>query len=292
MKIGIVQSAFGRCGDFSQQMKCLATHGFEAVDFQDLILYKSALYALSPAAFEATLKEYEQIAREEGVEISQVHGPYTVPQADTTPEAVDIKRRLTFRAIEGTAMLDCRKLVVHPLFPNTSHDLSHAEETREANLRFLYQVCQKAKEYGVWICLENMPSLRFSLATVPDVLGIVKELNDPQLRVCLDTGHCSYFECSPAKAVRQIGGELLGALHIHDNNGREDQHRLPYDGIIDWADFAHALAEVDFDGALSLETGVQTRLPEPLFDDYMHHVYRRTAYLAEMVRSAKSERNV
>lgn len=219
------------------------------------------------------------------MEISQVHGSFSHPQADTTPELVNQKRELTFCAIEGRAMLGCRKLVIHSLLPYTSHDLNYAEETGEANLHFLHQVCERAREYGVLICLENMPPLRSSLAKVPDVLRIVRELNDPHLRICLDTGHCSCFECSPGKAVRQIGGELLGALHIHDNNGKEDQHRLPHDGIIDWTDFARALREVGFDGVLSLETGGQACLPDPLFDDYLHHVYRRVAYIAELVRS-------
>ena len=291
MKIGIFQEAVQRCGSFAEQIEVLATHGFNAMDFSDLIGYDSALYALSPLAFEETMREYGKIAREGGVEISQVHAPFSYPQADTTPELIEKKRELTYKAMEGTALLSCRKLVMHPLFPYTSHDLNCAEETREANLLFLQRVCEKAKEYGVLVCLENMPHLRFSLATVPDVLRIVKEIDDPQLRVCLDTGHSSCFECSPGKAVRQIGGELLGALHIHDNNGKADQHCLPYDGIIDWTDFARALREVGFDGALSLETGIQNRLPEPLFGEYLHHVYQRAAYIAELVRSGNNSGN-
>ena len=115
----------------------------------------------------------------------------------------------------------------------------------------------------------------------------MKTLNHPQLRVCLDTGHCAVFEYSPGKAVRQISGELLGALHVHDNNGREDQHKLPYDGIIDWADFARALREVNFSGVLSLETGYKKNLPEHLQEAYLHYAHETVAYIRELVRQSK-----
>lgn len=287
MKVGIYQTPFLRYGSFQEQINKMRFHQFEAMDFQELDAYGSRLYTLPPSAFEATLKDYGKTAREGGVEISQVHGPYSYPQLDNTPELVAKKLELTYRAIEGTALLGCRKMVIHPLFPHSSHDLSHAEETWEANLTFLQKVCDKAGECGVLICLENMPSLRFSLATVPDVLRIVKALNHPQLRVCLDTGHCAVFEYSPGKAVRQIGGKLLGALHIHDNNGKEDQHKLPYDGIIDWMDFAHALREVNFSGVLSLETGYKKNLPEHLHEAYLHYAHETVAYIRELARQSK-----
>ena len=43
-------------------------------------------------------------------------------------------------------------------------------------------------------------------------------------------------------------------LHIHDNNGFEDEHMAPFLGTIDWEDFCKALRQIDYSGALSLET--------------------------------------
>ena len=287
VKIGIYQEILWRCGDFEQQLRKAVACGFDVVDFSDLKAYDFPLFALSPSDYETTLRQYATIASDCGVEISQVHAPGGPVAAEPTPSDRAKRLAYTCRAVEGAAMLGCPRLVMHPFYPYATRDLSHAEETRDINAELLRKVCDKGRECGVVICLENTPSLRYSLATARDVAELVREINDPQLRVCLDTGHCAYFEMQPAKAVRQIGGELLEALHIHDNNGREDQHRLPYDGIIDWTDFARALGEAGFGGVLTLELRKKTQLPEALFDDYLRHAYRRAAYIAALVQSEK-----
>ena len=45
----------------------------------------------------------------------------------------------------------------------------------------------------------------------------------------------------------------MGTLHIHDNDGRSDQHLTPGLGNIDWNGFAKALKDICFNGVLNLE---------------------------------------
>ena len=61
-------------------------------------------------------------------------------------------------------------------------------------------------------------------------------------------------------------GENLVALHIHDNDGREDQHNAPYvGGILQWDRFIRGLKNSGYKGNLSFETGGATaRYPKPL----------------------------
>jgi sugar phosphate isomerase/epimerase len=35
------------------------------------------------------------------------------------------------------------------------------------------------------------------------------------------------------------------AFHVHDNDGSEDSHLVPYRGSIDWAAFARSVEELD-----------------------------------------------
>ena len=58
---------------------------------------------------------------------------------------------------------------------------------------------------------------------------------------------------SPSNALRELGSEVR-ALHIRDNDGKSDLHKIPFEGIIDWADFAQALQEVGYQGVFSYET--------------------------------------
>ena len=50
--------------------------------------------------------------------------------------------------------------------------------------------------------------------------------------------------------------------------GKEDEHLIPGDGIIDWDSFAKALTEIGFDKVISLETSAKHSLhPKSEWDD-------------------------
>ena len=55
-----------------------------------------------------------------------------------------------------------------------------------------------------------------------------------------------------AQAVRDVGPRLM-ALHISDNDGSEERHWLPFEGVIDWPAFCSALKEAGYDGPLMYE---------------------------------------
>ena len=50
-------------------------------------------------------------------------------------------------------------------------------------------------------------------------------------------------------------------LHVHDNNGKYDQHLVPLMGVIDFKEFGKALKEIGFDGVFSLELDLSNFLP-------------------------------
>ena len=75
------------------------------------------------------------------------------------------------------------------------------------------------------------------------------------------SGHSNFCGEKPADAVRLVGGEYLGSLHVHDNDGKADQHLRPGFGNIDWVDFSNALAEIGFEGSVNFETSVPASIP-------------------------------
>lgn len=48
-------------------------------------------------------------------------------------------------------------------------------------------------------------------------------------------------------------GDKLMALHLHDNDCIEDQHRIPGEGTIDWNYVAQKIKSIGYSGAISLE---------------------------------------
>lgn len=283
MKIGICQSGFRRFGGFDAQTKTMRAHGFEAMDFSEFLDYPNEpVFSLSAKEFEKTLVEYAGIAASNGVTISQTHAPWVYPVANQTDGELELLMQRLIQSIEGTAMLDCESIVVHPFLPFTSHDLEHEDETIELNIRLLKKLCDKGREMKVDICLENMPMLRFSVGSVRRVISMTDVVCDEKLKICLDTGHCNIFEVRQSTAIKQIGKDRLKVLHVHDNNAKNDGHLFPYDGNIDWEDFAAGLKEIGFEGVLSLETAPNRKLPDELYLCSLDDLYSRARYIEKM----------
>jgi sugar phosphate isomerase/epimerase len=155
------------------------------------------------------------------------------------------------RSIRATAHIGCKYWVIHPLFPfgDCGFDM---ESFWRINEEFFKELVPYAKQYGVIVCFENMPMKTVSMSTTEKSLEFIHRINMDNMMLCLDTGHEAVFGLSPADAVRRAGKELA-VLHVHDNDGNRDLHRMPGMGVIDFKDFCKALREIEFDGVFSLE---------------------------------------
>lgn len=279
--LGIEQEVYRRFGDFEAQVKKIKEHGFDCIDYQGFLpIAGNPVYeSMDEAAFEAHVKGLKEILDRYGVKVSQTHSPWRYPPTETTRELQEQRVQHIIRAMKGTALLGCDRTVVHPLMPDGTHNIGKEKNTKEANLWALKTLCKAAEKYQVYLCLENMPMLRYTLARVQDVVDLVKEINHPYLKVCLDTGHAAVFEHPLGDAVRTIGKDLLYALHVHDNDGTGDRHWCPFDGISNWEDFAAALKEIGFEGTISLECGVKKNIPDELLDGEFIALRNRADYL-------------
>ncbi len=257
MKKGIQSSAYiGRYEPFESAIAKMKEHGYDCLDYQDLVDTDSSyLFELSPAEFENELKLQRKIIESNGLYVSQVHGPWRYPFHDTSEEERAERFEKMSLAIKGTALLGCKYFVIHNIMP-TGEKYDDPQNFTDANKEFFTRLADVAKECGTVICMENMPFADQPIARPQHLLKFVKELNLPNVKICLDTGHCTCLGISPADAVRQIGADYLKVLHIHDNDGTADRHFLPYDGVTDWDDFAKSLIEIGYDGVLSLEATV------------------------------------
>ena len=261
MKTGIETNGYRDITDLPGSYRRIRMHGYDCVDFQGFVNTETPLFSLNDSEFDRLLREEGDIIRAAGLEISQTHGPWRYPVHDSTPEERDERFEKMARSLHGTRVMGCPYMVIHPIMPFGPGGDGDREEFFKINRDFYTRLCRVAEAENVIICLENMPMPNLPMARPAEILAFVKEIDSPALRVCLDTGHCTMCGVTPADAVRQLGREYLRVLHVHDNNGKNDLHWIPYTGVIDWAAFSQALHEIGFDGTLSLETHVKANMP-------------------------------
>lgn len=259
MKIGAQTSLFA-CYKEERYQKMKA-FGFDHADLS----INGELQGKTEQEYEQMILHEKELADAAGVTIWQVHGPWRYPPHDETEELRAERAEVMKRSIRCAAAIGCKYWVIHPVMPFGPSDDFDFPQFWQINLDFFRALLPYAKEHDVTICFENMPMHKLSIAPPDKTLAFIREINDPNFGLCLDTGHCSALGISPADAVR-LAGKDLKVMHVHDNMGKNDEHLAPYMGVIDWADFAKALREVGFDGVFSLEVKVTALLPNAPVD--------------------------
>lgn len=280
MKIGITSDAYSRFGE--ERYKKMKADGYTHCDL-NLADTETEVYNCSDERFISILLSERRLAEEAGIAFSQVHGPWRYPPKDGTEEERAERFEKLQKCIKATALLGCRYFVIHPIMPFGTSQNPDPEKLFNMNVEFFKKLLPTAKQNSVVICLENMPMKQLTVSTPTEILELVKAINDPYIKICLDTGHCAVFNNQPGNAVRELGG-FIKTLHVHDNDGQSDEHRFPFTGIIDWKDFSAALNEIGFDGVLSLETTPDVKLNDDAYsamNKELALIARQLADLAE-----------
>ncbi|MBQ7153137.1 MAG: sugar phosphate isomerase/epimerase [Clostridia bacterium] len=255
-----------------------------------------------------------------GMRCVQTHLPYydLLVDCEQSDEAID---RVMDRGVILCAMLGAKWGAFHC---RTSYKYACTQKGHDvaytANLAMLKRMQKIARDYGVGIAIENLPD--YVIRTMPgdssvsleppvhlfgtnyhDIIALADELDDPEhIGICWDFGHAHMNHVDQVKALREVGTRLK-ATHIHSNSGYNDDH-LPISlGTINWDDMARVLAEIGYDGSLSLEciwpgdrvAGCSFEQPgffgqmEQFAEPYFAHNYRLAVILMDKVRKYRGE---
>jgi len=141
---------------------------------------------------------------------------------------------------------------------------------REKLLSSLEEALKEAEELGVTLALENKARGRNrGLVQSPEEhLELVEVLASPNCRIALDVGHAYTFGFDPREYLEEVL-PYLAEVHLHDNDGSEDQHRPLGEGTIPFKPLLSTLNE-SFSGPLILEVMTLEGLEQSL--TYLHLV--------------------
>jgi len=194
-----------------------------------------------------TLPEFLDIINSTGLEVT-VHGPFSDLNPASLNEAIWNE---TLKQIKQCVELSAdfsRVVVVHPgiLSPLGSQ---LPDQTWARNVEALKKLGKHAEEYGVTLCLENMPNMEKLLCRTPhEVFGMVESSGSGAIGMTFDVGH--------ANTMGNTGDFLkekprFTHVHIHDNHGKKDEHLELGRGTVDWG---RVLPErEDFKGMAGIE---------------------------------------
>lgn len=121
----------------------------------------------------------------------------------------------------------------------------------DAICRLVDRVAQKARDLNMRLGLE--PCNRYEthlLNTARQTAEIIERVGAPNVFIHLDTYHMNIEEAGMAEGFAEAG-EHLGYVHLSESN-----RGVPGRGTLDWAGTFKGLADVDFEGTMTLESFV------------------------------------
>ena len=180
----------------------------------------------------------------EGIPRRLLHGPYN----ELFPCAIDRKARALAatryrQATQLAKRYGAEKVIIHGGFnPWIYYPVWYVEQSIVFWKEFLRE------DPGVEIVLENV------LETEPEwLLDIIRGVEDPHLKMCLDIGHVNAYSKIPVMDWLERCAPLISHFHIHNNDGSWDTHNALFDGTIPMGELLERAQELCHEATFTLE---------------------------------------
>jgi sugar phosphate isomerase/epimerase len=230
----------------------IAAHGFEAVeifatrthfDYHD----ERAVAIIGEHLADARLRPHAVHAPTSEGFTAGVWGP-----AYSIAHGVEANRRRavdeTLAAITAAYRLGAGLVVLHPGIP-TAQAPEPRDNRRDAFVASVEELQRAAQPLGVRLALEVIPNPIGDAETLVRLLE--DELEIDGLGICLDSGHARMLG-DVTEAVETASGHLV-TTHLHDNDGRRDDHHVPFDGTINWPSVMMSFRKIGYEGTWMFE---------------------------------------
>lgn len=206
----------------------------------------------------ARAAEYKTLL--EPIALRTMHGPFF----DMSPGSIDrqINALVMARyrhALDIAAELAAQTIVFHANFIASLRTADYRDGWTRRNVAFFSELAPYAAERGVTIAIENM--WEFDPAIIVDVL---RGVNHPALRACLDVGHANLFSAMPFEDWLAVVGPYLAHVHVNNNDGLVDVHRALADGVLDYARVLPQLRAQAPEATMTLEMDTVTDMEASL----------------------------
>jgi len=159
-----------------------------------------------------------QLMAEQGRTVT-FHGPFM----DLAPGGVDeCIRKATVTRLERTMELvelfRPKSVVFHAGYDDSRYH-AHRDEWLSGSLATWEPITRLAEEMGVVIHLENVYE-----HTPEMIVTLLDKISSESLGFCLDMGHMNVFGKVPLSEWLSALAPHLREVHLHDNDGRDDEH--------------------------------------------------------------------
>ncbi|MEN4017409.1 MAG: sugar phosphate isomerase/epimerase family protein [Methanobacterium sp.] len=193
---------------------------------------------------------------------TSVHSPLSDINIASLNESI---RKASVREIKDSidlaSKIDASVVVVHP-----GHMAflvrEFKDELMQSSLKSLKECLKHAEEYGIKLCVENMPEMDGMICKSLEELYELTQKTG--VSMALDVGHAHSMGLSIDEMLKY---DNIGHIHLSDNDGSFDNHDAIGSKNIDFKSLFKGLKRIKFDGVCVIEVKKQDEILESL--DYI-----------------------
>lgn len=225
--------------------------------------------------FLGKLEDVVSMCKTLGIGIKVAHAGYKEPDVTSFWADNDMGKQYEQRYLKDIefAHQNNINIVVFHLNAGTDYNLSQIGLSR---LRNMVALAEKLK---VKIAIENLYRR--------EELGFIFDhIQSDYLGMCYDCGHENFL--TPNQNFLQLFGHKLFCVHLHDNDGINDLHQIPFTNSVNWEKVASGLAkanQVSLDGEIKIKrpTDVALENLEEYYFDVLCQSYQSLCKLEKLV---------
>lgn len=259
MNIIAVHDYFGYEIPMNERYRLISEAGFDGVMLG---------WAGFPDNPDETKHQNPELARKNGLYIVNLHTPF----AGANNFWMDNADGDDYFNKQLTCISDCVQYDIPVMVLHINQGLN-PPPISEIGIERLRRLVCKAEDSDVYLAFENMRStmhLRY----------ILNNIQSKCVKFCYDSGH-QHCKTPNEDLLTEFGDKLI-TLHLHDNNGMEDDHKIPFDGTISWTDIMQKIKNSGYAGAISIEvvnSGYENLHPS----EFLEISYKRAQILQKLV---------
>ncbi len=220
-----------------------------------------------------SIKKQIELLRASGLGVSSLHMQY---RGKDLPKF--FKKGLAGYILQKRLEKDVKIAKKYGFYCVVVHLGGEPSEIGWKRLRRVLKVCHKT---NIPLAIENLNDCR-------GFFECFKNIDDEYLKFCWDVGHSNCFTKN-IDFVDKLKDKLI-ALHLHDNNGFEDQHTLNKYGTVNWDEIAKVIASLDHDINLDYEILMHYRQNETP-EEVAKETYIQACELEKLVLKHKNLSN-
>ncbi|MBO4823687.1 MAG: sugar phosphate isomerase/epimerase [Clostridia bacterium] len=122
---------------------------------------------------------------------------------------------------------------------------SIAPDPSKIGVKRLQVIVDYAEKLGIKVAFENTKIFGY-------LEYVFDQIKNDNAGICYDAGHC-HCHFGDKFNWNKFKNKIF-AIHLHDNDGGDDQHLLPFEGTIDWQKLVHNLKVANYIGPIILES--------------------------------------